>query len=91
MGQTDVRCSACGYDFPENPKMNVRESGFAHSALAEVVLVIAAFLTGIACALLVLVWPFSIFLLPWYYPAFVLPVAFFQFLVQYIVLVRVMT
>jgi hypothetical protein len=47
IGQTDVQCSACGYDFPEGEEK--RKFDLAYSKLADVSLAVGAIAALLGC------------------------------------------
>ena len=47
MGQTDVICPNCGYDFPNSDAGWTRSRGLAHSRLANLALVVGQVVSGI--------------------------------------------
>ncbi len=54
MGQTDVICPRCGYDFPDSDAGWTRSRGFAHSRFANLVLVVGQVVAGIGCLFAIL-------------------------------------
>jgi hypothetical protein len=48
IGQTAIRCTECGYDFPDEPKRSFW-SDFAYSRFADFSLKFGAFFAGFAC------------------------------------------
>src|SRR5687768_14825667 len=47
MGQTDVICPQCGYDFPDSGVGWNRRRGFAYSGIANMALVLGQIVSGI--------------------------------------------
>lgn len=47
MGQTEVVCPECGFDFPDEPT-RPNKSGLAHSPLADIALVVGGVAAGLA-------------------------------------------
>lgn len=49
MGQTNVICPNCGYDFPDSGAGWYRGRGFAYSGAANLALVLGQLVCGISC------------------------------------------
>ncbi len=93
MGQTDIVCPDCGYDFPE--KLAETGTGLAYFRLADSTLVVAAILTLLACVVIVLIVPWTLLAIffngdSWYWVVLIaLPFHFVLCFAQYVVFVRV--
>jgi hypothetical protein len=49
MGQQDLVCPHCGYDFPPEPERMPERTGIAYSAWADVALHVGGVVTAIVC------------------------------------------
>ncbi len=88
IGQTDVRCSECGYDFPDNPT-NVPRTGLAYSAIADISLMVGGIAAGIGCVLAIIAGIGATINQEWWDAFFVAPISFFLCLAMLVVFIRI--
>jgi hypothetical protein len=88
MGAMDVRCPACGYDFPDEPRDESR-TGLAYSWLADIALIVGGVAAGFGCLGAVLS-AVAALMNQRYVEAFVYaPIVFFVCLANLVVFLRV--
>ena len=88
IGQTDVRCPECGYDFPDHPR-NVPRTGLAYSAIADIALIVGGIAAGVGCIRAIIAAIVATMNQRWWDAFFVAPVSFFLCLAMLIVFIRI--
>ena len=88
MGQADVRCPECGYDFPDmSPK--VPKTGLAYSRLADIALIVGGIAAGMGCFGAVCATIISAINQAYSITFFYAPVSFFLCLAMLVVFIRI--
>ena len=89
MGERDVVCPHCGYDFPPRPDRTAIRRGIEYSIWADIALMIGAVVAGLGCLCCIIGSVMAIFLNQLMHGFVVGPIAAFLFLAMLVVFVRI--
>jgi len=88
----DVQCSDCGFDFPDTLLIDTKsdpKSGFAHSPLADVSLIIGGIAAGFGCVGAIVSGIVALASGQFWNALFVAPVTFFLCFAMLVVYIRI--